>query len=202
MNQAFKTSCIVLGLLCLSAAGAEAQGTTAFTYQGLLKLNGVPANGNFDFEFTLYDGPDPLTADPVGNVFVALDVLVVEGIFIIEIDFGPGVFDGTPLWLETRVREAGGGPLTSLFPLQKITAVPYSTFAVNSAELDGLDSTDFLRRTSGCEICIGHADNNGTSPTSEQCVDLSTTARDDTNFLEFPNDVDENDHLWLWLQCP
>jgi hypothetical protein len=38
----------------LPLATASAQGT-AFTYQGLLNANGNPANGNYDFEFALYD---------------------------------------------------------------------------------------------------------------------------------------------------
>ena len=42
--------------LCLVTPFAFAQGTR-FTYQGRLALDGVPANGYFDFRFTLTDAP-------------------------------------------------------------------------------------------------------------------------------------------------
>jgi hypothetical protein len=52
-------SFIALVLLALSALNsqlstAQAQGT-AFTYQGQLAHNGLPADGNYDFFFTLYN---------------------------------------------------------------------------------------------------------------------------------------------------
>lgn len=192
---------LFLAMLPVTAQMAAAQGTTAFTYQGLLKLNGKLATGNFDFVFTLYDGPDPVFDTQIG-VESKPDEVVIDGIFTVELDYGPGMFNGDELWMETCVREAGTTQMTCLDPLHQLNPVPYATFAINSTELDGLDSTDFLRRTAGCDICIGHADNSGSAPDRQQCFDLSSDGRNNSNRLEFPNDVDENDRLWIWMECP
>ena len=45
-------SLVILGVL--NAATLRAQGT-AFTYQGRLADNGAPANGAYDFQFTIFD---------------------------------------------------------------------------------------------------------------------------------------------------
>lgn len=201
MNRVFKVSVIFLIVLNFTVATASAQGTTAFNFQGQLKVGGSLANGNFDFLFNLFDGSNPFTSNQMG-IDQALNVPVEDGIFIVELDFGPGIFDGTELWLQIVVQEVGDPNLVALSPLQQITPVPYATHAVNSSELDGLDSTDFLRRTAGCDICVGHADSEGSSPDREQCFDLSSDGRNNSNFLQFPSDVDENDRVWIWMECP
>jgi len=71
-----------------------AQGTTAFTYQGLLKMNGKLATGTFDFIFTLYDGPDPVFDNPIDGEVSKPGEEVKDGNFTVELDFGPGIFDG------------------------------------------------------------------------------------------------------------
>ena len=47
------TLAAALGSLLVSIQPVLAQGT-AFTYQGRLNTNAVPANGFYDFEFSLY----------------------------------------------------------------------------------------------------------------------------------------------------
>jgi hypothetical protein len=52
-----KTSLLAAALLWGTAAqvaSADTPLTTAFTYQGLLKQNGVPANGEVDLKFRLF----------------------------------------------------------------------------------------------------------------------------------------------------
>src|SRR5215468_6783716 len=73
-----------------------AQGT-AFSYQGLLTVNGNPANGNFDLSFDLYDVSSGGT--PVAAGFTNPAVAVANGLFTTALDFG-GVFNGTIYWLE------------------------------------------------------------------------------------------------------
>jgi hypothetical protein len=51
---------VVSGIATLLAAAsltlsAYAQSSTAFTYQGFLRDNGQPANGNYDLRFALFD---------------------------------------------------------------------------------------------------------------------------------------------------
>ena len=87
----------------LTAPAIRAQGTTAFTYQGRLNVSGAPANGAFDFQFQLAQGPsDP--ADP-RTTRTSPNVAVSNGLFVAQIDFGS--LSGQPYWLDIGVRPAG-----------------------------------------------------------------------------------------------
>lgn len=207
MHRLPKVLVLFLAMLPVTALMAVAQGSTptTFTYQGLLKMDGKSATGTFDFLFSLYDGPEPLYANLIAEDS-HLDVEVKGGIFTVDLDFGEGIFNGAyEVWLETCVQESDTGNMVCLRPLHRINSVPYATFANNAGNadtLDDLDSTDFLRRTAGCDICIGHADSNGSQPDREQCFDLSTDGRNNDNYLQFSGDVDRNDRLWIWMECP
>ncbi len=117
---------LVLGLSSGVAMAQVPLGTT-FTYQGQLKTSAGPVNGDFDFEFNLYDDPDPLAGTLLGTVTM-FDVPVSNGLFTVELDFGD-VFSGESQWLEVGVRPAGIGPLTFLFPLQRLSPAPYALHA-------------------------------------------------------------------------
>jgi hypothetical protein len=49
-----KNALSIVTAVLLSGVSVYAQ-TTAFSYQGQLNDNGVPANGAYDLQFTLYD---------------------------------------------------------------------------------------------------------------------------------------------------
>ena len=100
---------------------------TAFTYQGQLIDNGGPASGVYDLQFTIYD--DPIGSGIVGGPVTNSAVVVTNGLFMVMLDFGAGVFGGADLWLGTGVRTNGGGAFTGLTPLQPITSTPYATLA-------------------------------------------------------------------------
>lgn len=87
--------------------------TTALTYQGQLEDGGLPADGDFDMAFTLYDGElggglvaGPLVFDGGGGNADAINV--INGLFHAELDSG-NVFQGSALWLQVHVRPHGGG---------------------------------------------------------------------------------------------
>src|SRR5688572_19091257 len=79
----------------------------SFTYQGKLHLSGVPANGQFDFRFELFDsaGGGPGLNPPGPRE--ALGVPVTDGIFTVQLDFGAFAFSGHQRWLEVRVKPMG-----------------------------------------------------------------------------------------------
>lgn len=105
---------------------------TAFTYQGRIEFNGAPLDDTADFQFTLWDAD--LGGSMIGSPLAADGVDVVDGLFNVELDFGPGAFDGGERWLEIAVRSpAGGGPYTTLSPRQPMTAAPYALYALNGA---------------------------------------------------------------------
>jgi hypothetical protein len=76
---------------------------STFTYQGYLsRADGSPANGVYDFEFRLYDA---LTGgNSVGQALTQENITVTAGWFMVDLDFGRGVFTGDRRYLEMAVR--------------------------------------------------------------------------------------------------
>lgn len=107
-----------------TTAGTAASIGTSFTYQGHLNDGGNPANGDYDFEFKLYNAAS--SGNQVGSTVSVEDVTVTGGLFNLQLDFG-NVFDGTALWLEIGVRAGSStGDYSTLTPRQALTPVPYA----------------------------------------------------------------------------
>lgn len=122
-------------LLFLAVNSVVAQGT-AFTYQGCLKTSGVPANGSYDFRFRL--AADAQGNQYVGSAYLASGIPVTEGLFMMTMDFGPGIFTGSNYWLEVAVRTNGAyTDYTVLSPLQSIAPTPYAIFAGEAGKMTG-----------------------------------------------------------------
>src|SRR5438046_751193 len=85
-----------------------AQGTT-FTYQGRLQDGGSNANGNYDFQFTLWDALSGGTQQPQPTPITVIrtSVTVANGIFTVQLDFGATAFPGADRFLETGARLTG-----------------------------------------------------------------------------------------------
>lgn len=109
---------------------------TAFQYQGQLQNGGSPANGSFDFQFTLYNAVT--NGSVVGGTLTNYAVAVNNGLFITTLDFGTNIFTGLNLWLDIGVRTNGATNFTTLSPLQPILPVPYAIFANSASNLVGL----------------------------------------------------------------
>jgi len=63
---------------------------SGMSFQGRLQDGGTPLTGLFDLQFTLYDA---LAAGaPVGSTVLVADLLVIDGLFTVELDFGNGLF--------------------------------------------------------------------------------------------------------------
>ena len=119
----------LLCLVFLTAAPllASAQ-STAFTYHGQLAEHGQSANGEFDFLFTVF--PSETLSSPLRPSLQVNNHTVTKGSFVVVLDFGAGVFDGSDRWIEVAVRRSH--PLkgyVTLRPRQKITATPYALYA-------------------------------------------------------------------------
>lgn len=114
--------------------GALAQApSTAFTYQGFLRVQGAPANGTYDLSFTLYDVATAGT--PLDDPFVVENVTISDGLFTVEIDFGLNPFNGQRRWIEIGVRPGDStDPFTILDPRIELTPVPYALFAHKVAD--------------------------------------------------------------------
>ena len=127
---------LTLGFLAVTT-NLSAQGT-AFTYQGQLQNNGLPATGTYDFTFALFTTNNATPAQ-LGGPLTQTNVSVTNGLFTVALDFGP-VFTGTSNWLQIAVRTNGSDAFATLSPLQPLTPVPYALFAAG-ANASGLTGT-------------------------------------------------------------
>ena len=139
-----KLSVVFLFILVFSlAVGAQ---TTEFVYQGSLKDNAVPASGNYDFEFALFDAVS--AGSQIGATIPKKGVAVANGIFSVKLDFGSS-FPGAQRYLEIHVRQTSGGSFTPLTPRQPISNTPYavkSLTADNATQLGGLPANTYLQK--------------------------------------------------------
>ena len=103
---------------------------SGFSYQGSLKSGGNPANGDHDFQFSLYDAFSG--GNLLGGPIARSTVTVTNGLFSVSLDFGADVFDGNARYLEISVRPSGGGSYAMLSPRQEISPVPYALFALKT----------------------------------------------------------------------
>ncbi len=114
----------------------------------------MSANGNYDFEFRLYDqgaGGILIGVQPV------LNVPVVNGVFNVNLEFGATAFPGANRFLEIAVTPAGGAGFTVLVPRQQILSAPYSIKSLsadNAAKLGGINAANFVQQDAGGNVSI------------------------------------------------
>jgi hypothetical protein len=120
----FITLVIFTGINHVAAQG------TAFTYQGRLNNGTNPASGSYDFTFAVFNAATSGTQSGVTLTNTA--TAVSNGLFIVTLDFGGGIFTGTNYWLAVGVRTNGNGTFTALTPLQPITQTPYAVYSPNA----------------------------------------------------------------------
>jgi len=142
----------LLPLFQISNAYAQ---TTTFTYQGKLTDNGSPTNSNYDLQFKLFDSADFVTGNQVGSTIIKPAVVVTNGIFTVELDFGAGLFTGAARFLEIGVRLAGSpNAFSVLSPRQVVTSAPYAVRSAsaanadNATQLGGSPPSGFIQNTS------------------------------------------------------
>lgn len=137
MLYQFRLFCLVLLLPALIpfAAWAQPVGNT-FTYQGELRDGGTAANGTYDLRFKLFDAFS--NGAQVGPLLCVDNVLVNQGTFTVELDFG-AVFAGSTRYIEIDVRPdtglgcISGAGFTILSPRQRIVTTPYSAYSLAAA---------------------------------------------------------------------
>lgn len=132
MAKVLTFAVLLFVLFALSAPETCAQ-STAFTYQGSLQVSGSPANGNYDFEFLLFDAVGG--GAQFGTTVTRTNVAVANGAFAVSIDFG-NQFTGAPRFIEIHVRPSGGGGYTTLSPRSQVQTSPYAirSFVATSAD--------------------------------------------------------------------
>lgn len=119
MRRITQLFCSALLFAALPLAAQTAQ-DTAFTYQGELRQNNQPVTASVDMTFTLYDAA---TSGNVIGMPIALTaanadpVQVVDGLFMVNLDFGAASFintTGDARWLEVQIGTNILSPRTKL----------------------------------------------------------------------------------------
>jgi len=153
-----KNLALLFSIIVVASVTCLAQ-TSAITYQGKLGNGGAPANGDYQFEFKLFDSD--LAGNQVGSTQTIV-AAVQNGIFTTRLDFGAGSFPAdADRWLEIGVRPNGStDAYTVLNPRQQLNSVPFAirslrasnadnaanaTNADNAASLGGVASGNFVR---------------------------------------------------------
>jgi hypothetical protein len=129
---------LTLLVLMLALAVEGAAQTTEVTYQGKLTDAGMPASGNYDLQFKLFDTPTVGTGTQQGSTLTLTSIAVAAGIFTVQLDFGAGVFSGATRYLEISVKPSSGSTFTTLGPRQVLTSAPYTIRSLNATSADGL----------------------------------------------------------------
>ncbi len=127
-KQNMKNTLAILFLLGAMTVGVLAAPLgTAFTYQGRLFNGANAASGVYDLRFTLYDAAS--SGAVVGPIRTNTATGVTNGLFLVTLDFGAGIFDGEARWLEVGVRTNGNGAFTPLASRQPLTPTPGALYA-------------------------------------------------------------------------
>jgi hypothetical protein len=185
------TSTFLFVAVCSLSATAQ---TTNFTYQGKLSAGASPANGNFDFEFRLYDLLSGGTQQ--GSTLTLTNVPVSNGIFTVQLDFVacgtcvpcPTCFNGSSRFLDITVRPTGGGSFTPLTPRQSVTSNPFAIRSLNAASADSLSLACVNCVTSGQIGSVDGSSVTGTIPVtslppgSDSYIRNSTTLQSQSAF--------------------
>lgn len=128
-------TCLLLILATTVSPPSFGQGT-AFQYQGRLTYQGNPADGLYDFTFTVFNAVQGGNA--LGTGTLTNTVQVSGGVFNTTLDFGPNVFTGAGRWLELGVRTNGPGPFQILSPRQELLPSPYAIHAATAGSAQAL----------------------------------------------------------------
>lgn len=156
MKTLFRKILLISALLIVLCSSAFSQ-PTAFTYQGRLNNGATPANGSYDLQFRI--AADALGNTYVGGTLVSNGVPVVNGLFAVTLDFGPGLFNGSNYWLEIGVRTNGVATFSTLTPRQELTSTPYAIFAGTASNFNGTVSSSQVSGTYGSPVTFNNGAN-------------------------------------------
>ncbi len=128
--------CLFVALFVIPHVWASVPVGTGFPYEVKDIDPNVMEPNCYDIRFRLYDDPNFLIAEQVGEVIEINDVNLVDGSFSTVLDFGsdPNIFNGDARWLEIALLPVDTNltwdEANTLEP-REIFAVPYALYAMN-----------------------------------------------------------------------
>ncbi len=159
---------LLISLLVVHSSIVMSQDSTSvINYIGVLTDDGLSANGEYDLIFTLFD--KQTNGVQIGNSMTFENEYVQTGRIILDLDFGIGVFDGNPRFLQIAIRRGNDeGSYTELTPRQEIKPSPYAIYAQNAPrKVNGTDGIGFEvvnKNSSGVGIIGQAGSSEGNSP--------------------------------------
>jgi hypothetical protein len=172
---------LVLGLLLAVAIGSglaqgpeegvprsggvsvEAAVSSKFSYQGVLKEDGTPVNGNRHMIFRLY--ADEACNSQVGGDIAKPGVAVANGLFSVELEVSQDDFNGQGRWLGIEV----GG---TAIGCQEILPAPYALSLRPGAVISGTGTTLLVDSADGYGMYVYPAGVDGVHVNSANSVGL------------------------------
>ena len=132
-NSIYGSTWVALLITALPVALGQTPMGTAFSYQGQLKNSGAPVNDLCAFQFKLFDSAMPPETQ-IGSTQTLTGVEVVNGLFMVTLDFGTGAFNGDARWLEIEVKGSADPGYTILHPRQALPPTPYAQYAKTAGD--------------------------------------------------------------------
>jgi len=118
----------------IAANVVHAQGNS-FNFQGRLNDGTNPANGRYDLTFRLFDAI--AGGNPLGQLVSKPNTVLINGVFSVTLDMGPGFSNPNNTFIEISVKPAGSpNAYTILGPRQQLTVVPFAVRAANATNAD------------------------------------------------------------------
>jgi endosialidase-like protein len=155
---------LTVALMLVGVAPDALAQSTAFSYQGKLSDAGSPANGNYDFQFKVFDTATVGTGTQQGSTVAVSNLTVTNGVFSVTLDFGAVVFPGADRFLEIAVKTVAAGSFTTLSPRQPITPTPYAIRSFGASTADSLTIACVSCVTSGQIASVNGSAVTGTIP--------------------------------------
>lgn len=183
-------------LLSTSIAPAQTPLPTSFTYQGRLDETGLPANGSYDLQFSLWSAPSG--GSQIGTTLCTSNLQVTGGLFTVPLDFGATAFNGDARYLQIGVRPAGppnacaSGTYTLLAPRQPLSAAPYALqtrgLYVDANRNVGIGATPSSKLTVAGGLSVFDTLNQGVTLTADTFTFTNASNEDITYSYTYPAD--------------
>ncbi|HRQ75132.1 MAG TPA: hypothetical protein PK098_04355 [Phycisphaerales bacterium] len=120
-----------------TAWAADTPVGSGFTYQGRLKQAGTPYSGSADMRFKLWDSSG-IGGTQIGTTLFSTNVLIEDGLFTVDLDFGMAAYSGSERWLEIAIRTphdpGDTASYTTLDPRQPLMPAPFALYALSGNE--------------------------------------------------------------------
>lgn len=141
------------GLIVLSLTSqAHTEGLgTSFTFQGRLVKDGTPVTDTCSITLGLWDAVT-LGSQKGNSPLGPLAIVVNEGLFTVDLNFGPDGINGDARWLEITVQCPGDTDSTTLVPRRLLNPAPHALAIPGHYSIQNPTSPNLIGGYSGNQV--------------------------------------------------